>query len=66
MKEINLKIRISNKTSKVMFKVDKNYKDNTGSILEFVGVLDLIKNAYLEKLGEVMRREMEKETSYGE
>lgn len=51
MKEIILRIRISEKKQQIGFAVEKNVPEDIADTLEMVGVLDLIKQAYLDKLG---------------
>lgn len=51
MKEIILRIRISKKRQQVGFAVEKNAPESVEDTLEIIGALDLIKQAYLEKLG---------------
>jgi hypothetical protein len=65
MKEINLKIRINNDTGKVGFLVNRNFEDNLSGLFEFIGILDLVKQAHIEKVGEIMRKEKKRETDYG-
>jgi len=51
MKEIILRIRISEKKQQIGFAVEKNAPEDISDTLEIIGALDLIKQAYLDKLG---------------
>lgn len=51
MKEIILRIRISSKRQQVGFTVEKNEPESLEDTLEIIGALDLIRQAYLNKLG---------------
>ena len=63
MKDITLKIRINEHTGKIAFLVDKNHIDTVASLLQFIGVLELVKNAHLEKLGEMQGKELKNRDS---
>jgi hypothetical protein len=54
-KEIIIKVRINEETQRVAFIVEKNGEGSVTDILELIGVLDLIKKAQLEKVGEVLK-----------
>lgn len=55
MKEATIRIRINEETQRVAFLVERNRDENVTDILELVGVLDLIKEAQLKKVGELAR-----------
>jgi len=53
MKEILIRIKISERTNKVAFSVERNTEGSALDILELVGALDLIKESQLQKIGEL-------------
>jgi hypothetical protein len=55
MKEVTIRIRINEQTQRVAFLVERNQEEDVENILELVGVLDLIKEDQLKKIGERMR-----------
>lgn len=56
MKETTIRIRINEETQRVAFLVERNKEgESVNDILELVGVLDLIKEAQLKKIGELSR-----------
>lgn len=56
MKETTIRIRINEDTQRVAFMVERNKEgENVSDILELAGVLDLIKEAQLKKIGELAR-----------
>jgi hypothetical protein len=55
MKEATIRIRINEESQRVAFLVERNTEENVNDILELVGVLDMIKEAQLKKIGELAR-----------
>lgn len=55
MKELTIRIKINEQTQRVAFLIERNGQENVNDILELMGVLDLIKEAQLKKIGETAR-----------
>lgn len=60
MSKTTLTIKINEKTGQVGFLVEKNQPETVSGLLEFIGALELVKDAHVKKLGEIMRKEVQR------